>query len=88
MTLSQVRRYIGPYELQEEIGRGGMSRVYRAFDPTMDREVAVKVLTSVVAQDEEYQRRFRREITTACELEHPFILPVYDYGRMRMPCSW
>ncbi len=81
MTLSQVGRYIGPYELQEEIGRGGMSRVYRAYDPTMDREVAVKILTANIADDEEYQRRFRREITTASDLEHPFILPVYDYGR-------
>jgi serine/threonine-protein kinase len=71
---------IGRYELRGELGRGGMARVYRAYDPNFRREVALKVLTGALLDDEEFHARFRREAETIAALEHPAIVPVYDFG--------
>ncbi len=71
---------IGRYEILELIGRGGQAAVYRAYDPTMRREVAIKVLTSAAAVDEKARQRFEREAHTIAALEHPHIVPVYDFG--------
>ncbi len=71
---------IGRYELRSELGRGGMARVYRAYDPNFRREVALKVLTGALLDDEEFHARFRREAETIAALEHPAIVPVYDFG--------
>ena len=67
------------YELGEELGRGGMGVVYRAHDPTLDREVAVKVLsdTSLGTQGRE---RLLREAQSVAKLSHPNIVPVFDAG--------
>ncbi len=73
-------RRLGQYELRSLIGTGGMSAVYRAFQPTLGREVAIKVLASDLATDPDYQRRFALEARTAAGLEHTNIVPVYDYG--------
>lgn len=75
-------REIGPYLLQEVIGKGGMGRVYRAIDTSKgDVQVAIKVVNDGLADDPVYQQRFRREAEIASSLKHPFILPVLDYGR-------
>lgn len=71
---------IGPYELYEVIGRGGMSTVYRAHQPSMNRDVAIKVISSELAADEEFMARFVREAQIVAHLQHPHILPVYDFG--------
>jgi len=71
---------IGRYEIRSELGRGGMATVYRAFDPSFDREVAIKVLPKEFLHDPAFQERFKREIKIIAALEHPAIVPVYDAG--------
>ena len=71
---------LGPYEILEPLGAGGMGEVYRARDPRLDREVAVKVLRSEVASDPDRLRRFEREAKTVAALNHPHILTVHDVG--------
>lgn len=71
---------IGRYEIRAELGRGGMATVYRAFDPSFDREVAIKVLPVELQHDPQFHDRFKREIKTIASLEHPAIVPVYDVG--------
>ncbi len=79
-------KYIGRllenrYELLEEIGRGGMSTVYKARDHRLDRLVAVKILKEDLAQDEEFRRRFHDESRAVAMLSHPNIVAVYDVSR-------
>ncbi|GMA49110.1 serine/threonine protein kinase [Alicyclobacillus contaminans] len=68
------------YELQEQIGGGGMAVVYRAIDTLLNRQVAVKMLRSQFAGDEEFVTRFRREAQSAASLSHPNIVNLYDVG--------
>src|SRR5277367_477306 len=69
---------IGKYEIESRIGHGGMGDVYRAFDPTLRRRVAIKVLK--VEGDAENLNRFRLEATSAGNLNHPNIVTIHDYG--------
>lgn len=71
---------IGRYEIKSELGRGGMATVYRAYDPSFDREVAIKVLPREMMHDPQFRARFQREIKMIASLEHPSIVPVYDVG--------
>jgi len=71
---------ISRYEIKAEIGRGGMATVYRAYDPRFKREVAIKVLPSQFLHDPTFRARFEREAMTIAAIEHPGIVPVYDYG--------
>ena len=71
---------IGRYELRGELGRGGMAAVYRAYDAMLNREVALKVMAGHLATDTSFHRRFEREAKVIATLEHPSIVPVYDYG--------
>ena len=71
---------IGRYEIKSELGRGGMATVYRAYDPSFDREVAIKVLPREMLHDTQFRSRFEREIKMVAGLEHPAIVPVYDVG--------
>ena len=71
---------IGRYEIKSELGRGGMATVYRAYDPSFEREVAIKVLPRELLHDPQFRERFKREIKTIAALEHPAIVPVYDVG--------
>ena len=73
-------RTIGGYQLSEGIGRGGMATVYRAYQPQLERWVAIKILQATQAQGEEFLTRFRREAKAIAALNHPNILTVYDYG--------
>ena len=70
---------IGQYELQELLGLGGMGAVYRAFQPSLKRSVAIKILTPALAQQPGYLERFNREAETAAGLEHSHIVPIYDF---------
>ncbi|HEY3204673.1 MAG TPA: serine/threonine-protein kinase, partial [Thermoanaerobaculia bacterium] len=79
MTLSAGTR-LGPYEVLAPIGAGGMGEVYRAKDPRLKREVAVKVLPASFSQDADRLRRFEQEAQTAGGLNHPNITAVYDLG--------
>jgi serine/threonine protein kinase len=71
---------LGPYEILRLLGAGGMGEVYRAFDPRLGREVAVKVLPEDVARDAERLSRFEREARAVAALNHPNILTVFDVG--------
>jgi serine/threonine-protein kinase len=75
-------RTIGGYQLAEEIGRGGMAAVYRAYQPQLERWVAIKILQTVEARSEEFLARFRREAKAIAALRHPNILSIYDYGEV------
>ncbi len=70
----------GRYEIKAEIGRGGMATVYHAYDPRFEREVALKVLPREMLHDVQFRTRFDREAKTIAMLEHPAIVPVYDFG--------
>jgi serine/threonine-protein kinase len=68
------------YEIEGELGRGGMSVVYRARDTRLNRPVAIKVLPPELAFDPAVRARFTREAQTAAQLAHPHIVPIYDVG--------
>ncbi|HNB50748.1 MAG TPA: protein kinase, partial [Anaerolineales bacterium] len=69
------------YELQEEIGSGAYGTIHRAVQPAIGREVAVKIIRSRFANDPAFIRRFETEAQTIARLEHPHIVPLYDYWR-------
>jgi Tol biopolymer transport system component/predicted Ser/Thr protein kinase len=71
---------LGPYEVLAPIGAGGMGEVYRARDPKLGRDIAVKVLPSATASDPDRRQRFELEARAASALNHPNILTVYDIG--------
>jgi Tol biopolymer transport system component len=79
MTLSGGAK-LGPYEIVSPIGAGGMGEVYRARDPRLERDVAIKVLPPSFAEDVERLRRFEQEAKAAGLLNHPNITAVYDIG--------
>ncbi|HMM29574.1 MAG TPA: serine/threonine-protein kinase, partial [Aggregatilineaceae bacterium] len=80
MTLP-TNQQLGPYEILEPIGRGGMATVYRAHQPSMDRDVAIKIISAELAAEPEFAERFEREARIIARLQHPHILPVFDFGR-------
>ena len=71
---------LGSYEIVSSLGAGGMGEVYRALDPSLDREVAIKVLPQELASDRERLRRFEQEARAAAALNHPNILAVYRFS--------
>jgi serine/threonine protein kinase len=75
---------LGPYEVVSFIGAGGMGEVYRARDPRLDRDVAVKVLTERVALDRRLSH-FRTEAKAIAALSHPNILSIYDAELQQSP---
>jgi eukaryotic-like serine/threonine-protein kinase len=72
----------GHYELLDVLGRGGMGQVFRAYDATTDRVVALKVLPPHLAEDAEFQERFRREARIAASLNDPHVVPIHSYGEI------
>src|SRR5215467_3256587 len=71
---------LGPYEILAPLGAGGMGEVYRARDSRLRREVAIKVLPPLFAQDADRLRRFEQEARAVGALNHPNILAIYDVG--------
>ena len=81
MSIAVIGEVIaGRYELEELVGVGGMSNVYRAHDRLLERMVALKILHDRYSDDEEYVERFRREARSAARLSHPGIVTVIDRG--------
>ena len=74
------RQKIGPYEIVEQIGAGGMGVVYRAHDPRLGREIAIKVLPTSFSADPDRLQRFEQEAHAAAALNHPNILAIFDIG--------
>jgi serine/threonine-protein kinase len=72
----------GRYRLIELLGRGGMGEVWRAFDPDMNRVVALKLLPPNFADDQIFQERFRREARSAAGLDEPHVIPIHEFGEI------
>jgi eukaryotic-like serine/threonine-protein kinase len=70
----------GRFRLEERVGSGGMSTVYRAFDETLERWVAIKILQNEIADDDDQLERFRREARSVARLNHPHVVTVIDAG--------
>ena len=79
--------YFGSYGILEEIGKGGMATVYRARQASVDRDVAIKVIRRSISGDPEAVQRFQREARLIARLEHPHILPIYDFDGAHGPPS-
>jgi serine/threonine-protein kinase len=75
------QRGVRGFELKEEIGSGAYGTIYRAVQSAIGRDVAVKVIRRRYANDPEFIRRFESEAQTIARLEHPYIVPLYDYWR-------
>jgi serine/threonine protein kinase len=76
-----VGQDLGPYQILAKIGQGGMAPIFKAYQPSLDRYVAVKVLLpSFAAKSDAFVKRFQREAKSIARLHHPNILPVYDFG--------
>ena len=81
MSLS-ARSRLGPYEIVAPLGAGGMGEVYRARDTRLDREVAIKVLPSELASDDDRLKRFEKEARAVSSLNHPNIVTIYEVERI------
>jgi tRNA A-37 threonylcarbamoyl transferase component Bud32 len=75
-----VGENIGPYTIVEQLGQGGMATVFKAYHASLDRYVAFKVLHPALNTDQSFAARFQREARVVARLEHPNIVPVYDYA--------
>jgi serine/threonine-protein kinase len=71
---------VGPYRIIEQLGQGGMATVFKAYHPALDRYVALKVMHPAFMQDPQFLRRFQREAKVVARLDHPNIVPVYDFA--------
>ena len=80
MTATVGTLLSGRYRLDLQVGTGGMSSVYRAFDTVLERQVAIKVMHREFAADADQLERFRREARAVAQLNHPYIVGVIDAG--------
>src|SRR5690242_11456176 len=71
---------LGPYEILDQLGAGGMGEVYRARDTRLDRTVAIKVLNVAFGENADLKARFEREARSISQLQHPYICTLYDVG--------
>ncbi len=74
-------KHFGPYHITAPLGEGGMAAVYKAFQPSVDRYVAIKILPKHFAEDPQFIKRFDQEAKVLAKLQHPHILPIHDYGQ-------
>lgn len=75
-------KQVGPYQIVAPLGEGGMAAVYKAYQPAMDRYVALKILPRHFASDPQFTSRFQQEARLLAKLQHPHILPVFDFGEL------
>jgi serine/threonine protein kinase len=71
---------VGPYRIIEQLGQGGMATVFKAYHAALDRYVAIKVLHPAFKEEPNFLSRFQREARVVARLEHPNIVPIYDYA--------
>jgi serine/threonine protein kinase len=74
-----IGKKIGKYELVERLGRGGMAEVYKAYQRSLDRHVAIKILHPFLGEDPEFKERFETEARNVAKLHHPHIVQVFDF---------
>lgn len=72
--------HLGPYEVLEPLGHGGMAEVYKGHHPRLDRTVAIKILPARLAVEADFRKRFEREARAVASLKHPNIVQVFDFG--------
>jgi len=77
---SSIGKTIGGFRIKERVGKGGMAEVYKAYDPALDRYVALKILPKHLVSKKNFLARFRREARSVAKLDHPIIIPIYKYG--------
>src|SRR4051794_4810844 len=75
-------RTLGRYELRERLGEGGFGTVYRAWDPTLRRDVALKTLRPHITLDDAFRDRFLEEAAALASLRHPHIVTIHDVGEV------
>jgi tRNA A-37 threonylcarbamoyl transferase component Bud32/tetratricopeptide (TPR) repeat protein len=75
-----IGQNVGPYQIMQQLGQGGMATVYKAYHAALDRYVAIKVLHAAFLEDPSFTARFTREARVVAKLEHPNIVPIYDYS--------
>ncbi len=78
---NEIPKKIGQYELRKIIGRGGMATVWLAYQPSLDRDVAIKLMASQFSDNEDFNKRFNQEARSIARLRHPNILAIYEYGQ-------
>jgi len=71
---------VGAYRIVEKLGQGGMATVYKAYHPALDRYVAIKVMHPAFMEDPNFLARFQREARIVAKLDHPHIIPIYDFA--------
>jgi serine/threonine protein kinase len=76
-----IGQTLGQYRIIEQLGKGGMATVYKAYQPSLDRYVAIKILPPYFAHEEGFAERFTREAKAVARLEHHHILPIHDFGQ-------
>ncbi|WP_420630317.1 protein kinase domain-containing protein [Candidatus Leptofilum sp.] len=76
----EIGSTVGSYRIEEKLGQGGMATVYKAYHERLDRYRAIKVLHTIFKDDDSFLRRFTREAQVVARLEHPNIVPVYDFA--------
>src|SRR5678815_3534028 len=81
LAKAKEEKTLGGYRLLERVGRGGMGTVYRAIQISLDREVALKILSPDLVKDKSFVAQFFREARAAGQLNHPHIVQVYDVGQ-------
>jgi serine/threonine protein kinase/Tfp pilus assembly protein PilF len=74
---------VGAYRIMAQLGQGGMATVFKGYHPGLDRYVAIKVMHSAFKEDDSFLQRFNREARIVARLEHPNIVPVYDFSEHR-----
>jgi len=79
-VIIDVPRELGTYRLTKLLGRGGMGEVWQAFDRSLERDVAIKLMRKELTSNEEATKRFAREARAVARLNHPNIVQVYAYG--------
>src|SRR5215510_12036163 len=75
-----VGKSLGQYQVLQFLGTGAMAEIYLAYQPSVKREVAMKVLVSLWRDDPSFIKKFQREVEIIAQLQHPSIVPVYDFG--------
>ncbi len=76
----EIGETVGPYQIVSQLGQGGMATVYKAYQPNLDRYIALKVMHEAFKEDTNFLTRFEREAKLVAKLEHPNIIQVYDYA--------
>ena len=79
--IGRLGQTLGQYRIIEQLGKGGMATVFKAYQPSLERYVAVKVLPPYFVHEPGFSERFRREAKAVAKLQHPHILPIYDSGQ-------